>query len=164
MKTVAIIGAGISGITLANLLDKKVKCSIFDKSRGVGGRMATRRAEPFQFNHGAQYFKVENKQFKNFLMPLIKNKIIIPWKSNHIEFQNKAVIKRVKINNIKYYSCNTKMNSIVKYLARNDFFIKLSCKIEKTKKVKNKWYIYDAENTSYGPYDWIFFFLFPLIK
>ena len=64
-------------------------------------------------------------------MPLIKNKIIIPWKSNHIEFQNKAVIKRVKINNIKYYSGNTKMNSIVKYLARNDFFIKLSCKIEK---------------------------------
>ena len=38
MKTVAIIGAGISGITLANLLDKKVKCSIFDKSRGVGGK------------------------------------------------------------------------------------------------------------------------------
>ena len=35
MKTVAIIGAGISGITLANLLDKRVKCSIFDKSRGV---------------------------------------------------------------------------------------------------------------------------------
>ena len=55
--------------------------------------MATRRAEPFQFNHGAQYFKVENKQFKNFLMPLIKNKIIIPWKSDHIEVQNKAVIK-----------------------------------------------------------------------
>ncbi len=157
MKTVAIIGAGISGITLANLLDKKVKCSIFDKSKGVGGRMATRRAEPFQFNHGAQYFKVENKQFKHLLKPLIKNKILQPWKSNHIEVQNKAVIKRVKINNNKYYCGNTKMNSIVKYLARNNFSIKLSCKIQKVKKIKSKWYIYDTENTSYGPYDWIIF-------
>ena len=49
---------------------------MFEKSRGVGGRMATRRAEPYQFNHGAQYFKIENKEFKNFLQPLIQNKII----------------------------------------------------------------------------------------
>ena len=52
MKNVAVIGAGITGITLANLLQKKVNLTIFEKSRGVGGRMSTRRAEPYQFNHG----------------------------------------------------------------------------------------------------------------
>ena len=67
----AVIGAGITGITLANLLQKKVKLTVFEKSRGVGGRMATRRAEPYQFNHGTQYFKIENKEFKDYLQPLI---------------------------------------------------------------------------------------------
>ena len=85
MKNVAVIGAGITGITLANLLQKKVNLTIFEKSRGVGGRMATRRAEPYQFNHGAQYFKIENKEFKNFLQPLIQNKIIKHLEANHID-------------------------------------------------------------------------------
>ena len=40
MKNVAVIGAGITGITLANLLQKKVNLTVYEKSRGVGGRMA----------------------------------------------------------------------------------------------------------------------------
>ena len=99
MKNVAVIGAGITGITLANLLQKKVNLTVFEKSRGVGGRMATRRAEPYQFNHGAQYFKIENKEFKNFMKPLMQNKIIKHMEANHIEILNKEIIKRTKTYN-----------------------------------------------------------------
>ena len=45
MTDCAIIGSGISG-TFAALYFKRFGCSnisIFDKSRGVGGRLATRR-------------------------------------------------------------------------------------------------------------------------
>ena len=155
MKNVAVIGAGITGITLANLLQKKVKLTVFEKSRGVGGRMATRRAEPYQFNHGAQYFKIENEEFKGFLSPLMENKIVKPLEANHVEILNKKVIKRLKTDNKKYYTAKTKMNSIVKYLLNNNFFIKLSCKIEKTIKEQGKWFIIDNERVSYGPYDWL---------
>ena len=127
MKNVAVIGAGITGITLANLLQKKVNLTVFEKSRGVGGRMATRRAEPYQFNHGAQYFKIENKEFKNFMQPLINNKIIKHLEANHIEILNKEVIKRTKTYNKIYYTAESKMNSVVKYLINNNFFIKLLC-------------------------------------
>ena len=96
MQNVAVIGAGITGVTLANLLQKKVNLTVFEKSRGVGGRIASRRAEPYQFNHGAQYFKVENKEFKDFLQPLIQNKIIKHLEANHIEIFNKEIIKRTK--------------------------------------------------------------------
>jgi predicted NAD/FAD-dependent oxidoreductase len=48
------------------------------------------------------------------------------------------------------------MNSVVKYLINNNFFIKLLCKIEKTIKKNDKWFIIDSENLSYGPYDWLF--------
>ena len=156
MKNVAVIGAGITGITLANLLQKKVNLTVFEKSRGVGGRMATRRAEPYQFNHGAQYFKIENKEFKNFLQPLIQNKIIKHLEANHIEILNKEVIKRTKTYNKIYYTPVSKMNSVVKYLINNKFFIKLLCKIDKTIKENDKWFIIDSDNVSYGPYDWLF--------
>ena len=156
MKNVAVIGAGITGITLANLLQKKVNLTVFEKSRGVGGRMATRRAEPYQFNHGAQYFKIENKEFKNFLQPLIQNKIIKHLEANHIDILNKEVIKRTKTYNKIYYTPVSKMNSVVKYLINNNFFIKLLCKIDKTIKENDKWFIIDSDNASYGPYDWLF--------
>ncbi len=156
MKNIAVIGAGITGIALANLLQKKVNLTVFEKSRGVGGRMATRRAEPYQFNHGAQYFKIENKEFKNFMQPLIQNKIIKHLETNHIEILNKEVIKRTKTYNKIYYTPESKMNSVVKYLINNNFFIKLLCKIEKTIKENDKWFIIDSDKASYGPYDWLF--------
>jgi renalase len=61
---VAIIGAGMAGLAAARLLDEAgVACTIFDKSRGVGGRMSTRRVDGLQFDHGAQYFTARNDRF-----------------------------------------------------------------------------------------------------
>ena len=42
LKNIAIIGAGISGLIAARNLIQKHNVTIFDKSRGVGGRMSTR--------------------------------------------------------------------------------------------------------------------------
>ncbi|MFZ9092741.1 MAG: NAD(P)-binding protein [Planctomycetaceae bacterium] len=44
MKSVAIIGAGLSGLTLANRLQNRAEVTVFEKSGGFGGRMATRHA------------------------------------------------------------------------------------------------------------------------
>ena len=64
MKTsIAIIGAGIAGITLARALVPYADITIFEKSRGLGGRMANRRREDFSFDHGAQYFTARSPGF-----------------------------------------------------------------------------------------------------
>jgi hypothetical protein len=53
-RSVAILGAGIAGATAARrLADAGLKVRVFDKGRGVGGRMATRRIGAIQFDHGA---------------------------------------------------------------------------------------------------------------
>ena len=44
---IAIIGSGISGLAAARTLNKIADITIFEKSRGIGGRIATRRAKPF---------------------------------------------------------------------------------------------------------------------
>lgn len=65
MKTsIAIIGAGIAGITLARAISPAADVTIFEKSRGIGGRMANRRREGFAFDHGAQYFTARSPAFK----------------------------------------------------------------------------------------------------
>lgn len=62
---IAIIGAGIAGLAAARKLRAAgLACSLFDKSRGLGGRMATRRTGDWQFDHGAQYFTARGPRFR----------------------------------------------------------------------------------------------------
>ena len=65
---IAIIGAGMAGLACAaRLKEGGVSPVLFDKGRGPGGRMATRRAEidgeTVRFDHGAQYFTVRDSGF-----------------------------------------------------------------------------------------------------
>ena len=61
---IAIIGAGMAGLAAARRLKHHdVDVTIFEKSRGVGGRMATRRVDDLRFDHGAQYFTINDKRF-----------------------------------------------------------------------------------------------------
>lgn len=53
MTKIAVIGAGLSGLSFAHLLQDYAEIILFEKARGVGGRMSTRRAEPYCFDHGA---------------------------------------------------------------------------------------------------------------
>ncbi len=63
-KRVAIVGAGMAGLSAARALrDAGADCTVFEKSRGLGGRMATRRVGELQFDHGAQYFNAKGKGF-----------------------------------------------------------------------------------------------------
>lgn len=58
MKSIAIIGAGCSGLAAALILrDAGNAVTVFERSNGVGGRAATRRRQGFTYDHGAQYIK-----------------------------------------------------------------------------------------------------------
>ncbi|MEM8864761.1 MAG: NAD(P)-binding protein [Planctomycetota bacterium] len=63
---VAVIGAGLSGLTLADRLQSAgVSVSVFDKGRRVAGRMSTRLTrDGLAFDHGAQYFTVRDERFQ----------------------------------------------------------------------------------------------------
>ena len=57
-----IIGAGMTGLWLGHLLNQQNKsCQVIDKSKGVGGRMATRRWNDQKFDHGAQFYKLKSE-------------------------------------------------------------------------------------------------------
>jgi renalase len=66
---IAIIGAGMAGLAAAAALTRGGETvRLFDKGRGPGGRMATRRAKlgdvDVAFDHGAQYFTARSPEFR----------------------------------------------------------------------------------------------------
>lgn len=58
-KDYIIIGAGLSGLNTAKKLvsQNQGDVLILEKSRGLGGRMATRRTLEARFDHGAQFYR-----------------------------------------------------------------------------------------------------------
>ena len=78
-KRIAIIGAGISGLTLAQNLKHHADVVVYEKARGVGGRMSTRHVDPFYFDHGTHTFTARTKAFQAFLKPYRENGTIAEW-------------------------------------------------------------------------------------
>ena len=55
-KKVAIVGAGLSGLNCARLLEKKFDVTIFEKNSKIGGRVMTTHEDGYIFDHGFQVF------------------------------------------------------------------------------------------------------------
>ena len=80
---IALIGVGMAGIACARTLRQAGhRVTLFDKSRGVGGRMATRRSPFGSFDHGAQYFTVRDPRFELALGTVPG--LCRPWSANAV--------------------------------------------------------------------------------
>jgi|GEM_PF-3948416 len=55
-KNIAIIGAGLSGLSVASFLKDHAAITIFEKAWGFGGRMSTRYTDDFQFDASSSEF------------------------------------------------------------------------------------------------------------
>ncbi|MEY2926230.1 MAG: hypothetical protein RL367_707, partial [Pseudomonadota bacterium] len=81
---VGIIGAGIAGLACADVLaEHGHQVALFDKARGAGGRMSTRRVETgsgeVAFDFGAQYFTARDPGFKALVAQWHRAGLVLPW-------------------------------------------------------------------------------------
>jgi len=92
-RTVGIIGAGIAGLVCARTLAANAfDVKVFDKGRGVGGRTATRRAEPdLAFDHGAQYFTARDARFHKVTADWLSRGVVAEWLGCVVRLENGAV-------------------------------------------------------------------------
>jgi renalase len=155
MKKIAIIGAGLSGLTAANCLKKYADITIFEKSRGVSGRMSTRRAEPYFFDHGAQFFKARTDEFKMFIAPMLEKGIIERWDARFVEIENREIIsKRQWGDKCPHYVGVKGMNAIASYLSQG-LQIVLETRVELIRRNPRGWSLEGAHGKQLGDYDWI---------
>jgi len=151
MKTMAIIGGGISGLVAAKQLQEHFEVSVFEKARGVGGRMATRRADELQFDHGAQFFTARSDEFKAFLAPFIKDGIVREWTPKIVTLRkDKKPFKRDWFE--PHYVAVPGMNSLCKALAPA-LNISIQTQIKTAQKTDKGWLLHDQNEHIHGPFD-----------
>jgi renalase len=86
---VAVVGGGLSGLMCARTLgDHGVHSVVFDKARGPGGRMSTRRAAAgWSFDHGAQYFTAEDAGLQRCLASWRGDGIVDVWRGRLVRLE-----------------------------------------------------------------------------
>ena len=151
---VAVIGAGMSGLMCARtLLDHDVDTTVFEKSRGVGGRMATRRtAEGPRFDHGAQYFTVRDERFERCVLSWMQDGIAAPWEgrictltNGRIEWKRKTTPRFVGVPG---------MNAVCRHLAA-DVNVHLRTQVRPPDFDQGIWRLCDELESPLGDFDYV---------
>lgn len=151
--SVAIIGAGLAGHSLAKMLENSFHISLYDKSRGVGGRMSTRYSNQYEFDHGAPFFTCRSKPFKQFLTPFLETGEVRQWTPRVMTLNHqKKPYRRDWFE--PHYTAVPRMNALCKSLVPHEK-IKLDTQITEIKKEASSWFLLDQNQDLHGPYDWV---------
>ncbi|MFN3192518.1 MAG: FAD-dependent oxidoreductase [Aureliella sp.] len=151
---VAIIGAGLAGSFAARTLkDQGLPVTIFEKSRGAGGRMATRRSEVGDFDHGAQYFTARSPQFRRYVGAWMEQGLVAQWETNVVAFDEPGVM--INVNNrgsSERFVAVPKMNELGKHLS-HDIEVLTETEVERITPARQLVEAFDHDGQSLGQFD-----------
>ena len=115
-----VIGGGISGLIAAQVLQRhRIKVTVLDKGRGIGGRLATRRVNVPEygqgiFDYGAQHFQVTDIKFQKLLDDWMQVGLVEKWTDGFCDAEG-----NFQKSDQAFYRGITSNRSIAKYLARD---------------------------------------------
>lgn len=166
---VAIIGAGLSGLACAQSLQQAgCTVSVFEKSRGVGGRMSTRRvsdepdgtpADDWQCDHGAQYFTARDPQFVEQTNQWLAAGVISMWSPTLHSFGIKACRQSQQSAGVTRFVGVPGMTAPVQHMA-NHLCVRLQSRVMAVSKQGTHWWLtLEHESTQAGPFDQLVFAL-----
>lgn len=150
--SIAVIGAGLSGLVAASSLREIADITVFEKARGVGGRMSTRRKEPYHFDHGAQYFTARDKHFQGFLKPFIADGIVQEWQPKVVTLGGDKPYKRDWFE--PHYVCVPGMNALCKALAEG-LDVRVQTEICALNRADSGWMLADKNEGLHGVFDYV---------
>lgn len=119
-----VVGAGWSGLTAARLMaDAGRRVVVLEKSRGPGGRSATRRADGARFDHGAQYFTARSAAFGRQLQQWRDAGLVHPWRPRLAVIGDKS--SHHDPEEVSRFVAVPAMNAVCRHLASD-----LDCRFE----------------------------------
>jgi renalase len=154
VSTVAIVGAGMAGLSCATRLQALgFHVQVFEKSCGPSGRMSTRHVDGWSVDHGAQYFTAREPIFSEELSSWINAGVVAAWNPRLKIFENNQWQDSPSKEN--RFVGTPAMNSVGKYLAKN-LSIQFNQTINKITHQSGKWLLHslEAENLE-QQFDWL---------
>jgi len=120
---IGIIGAGLSGLIAGRELSRAGHdVTVLEKSRGFGGRLATRYESDnpsVKFDHGIASFEATTPEFKKFVAELMEQDLVMRWGDNRwICNEDQTLMKDPAANPLPQFTAKGGMNRIGRYLSR----------------------------------------------
>lgn len=138
----AVIGAGMSGLACARLLsDAGAAVTLLEKSRGLGGRLATRRTDSGSFDHGAQYFTVRDQALRTLVQSLEHSGDVSTWAPRSPNRQQEP-----------WYVGIPAMSAMAKAIGR-DLNVMLQTRVTRLVREGSKWSLESEEGPVQGAFD-----------
>lgn len=152
-QRIAVIGAGISGLACAaRLKSSGHHLTLFDKSRGAGGRLCTRRTDAGRFDHGAQYFTATHPTFRQEVLRWSELGWVKIWHGQFGYWQHGKVTTDHEPK--ERWVGAPRMSALGRSLAK-DLTIHLAHKVIDIDRANGKWVVTCENGFQEGDFDWI---------
>ncbi|MGZ0715079.1 NAD(P)/FAD-dependent oxidoreductase [Pseudomonas palleroniana] len=147
---IAIIGTGIAGLSAARALqDAGHAVQLFDKSRGSGGRMSSKRSDAGSLDMGAQYFTARDRRFVNEVQRWQSNGWAEQWKPQLYNFKSGQLSPSP--DEQSRWVGTPRMSAITRALL-DDLPVEFGCRITEVFQGERHWNLLDADGGNHGPF------------
>ena len=149
-----IVGAGLAAAGMADALsDRSVSVTVLEKSRGVGGRAATRRRDGCRYDHGANYIKDSDERTRELLQSLRADGLVdidAPvW-----PFDAEGTISESQRPESHKWTWEAGITQLAKRLFdRTDADIRKETRVDTLEEGQSGWTISDTDGATHGPFD-----------
>jgi len=151
---IAVIGAGIAGVSLAKSLGAlpDYQVELFDKGRGLGGRMSVRHTGAYSFDHGAQFFTARTTGFQAFLQTYQSAGLVEAWWPDIVTLaEAESAGKRAWLE--PHYVALPNMSGLCKAIAE-DLDVTLNTEVDSIEQSDGRWWL-KAAGECLGAFDWV---------
>ncbi|MFB9145186.1 NAD(P)/FAD-dependent oxidoreductase [Halomonas alkalicola] len=146
----AIIGAGIAGLACARALDAAgLPVTLFDKARGAGGRMSSRRLPEAVLDLGAQFFSVRDPAFRRAVAAWRKAGCIAPWPTSLWSAQEGRWARHE--DDLERLCGAPRMSAVTRHLAEG-LTLQAATRIERLEGSAGAWQLVDEHGAHHGPF------------
>lgn len=147
---IAIIGAGIAGLSAAQALKKAGHCvHLFDKGHGSGGRMASKRSDVGALDLGAQYFTARDRRFVDEVQQWASAGWAKPWSPQLFQYRN-GQLSPSPDEQLRWVGV-PRMSAITRGLL-DGHTVNFGCRITEVFRGQAYWHLQDADGNNHGPY------------
>lgn len=147
---IAIIGTGIAGLSAAQALNTAGHpVHLFDKSRGSGGRMSSKRSDAGSLDLGAQYFTARDRRFMAAVQQWQAQGCAAQWTPS-LYNSHSGQLSPSPDEQVRWVG-TPGMSAITRAML-GDLQVSFSCRITEVFRGEQHWNLQDAEGLSHGPF------------
>ncbi|CCU73201.1 NAD(P)/FAD-dependent oxidoreductase [Thalassolituus oleivorans] len=152
MKRIAIVGAGMAGLSALSALTKQGHVvTLFDKSRGSGGRMASKKVGDASWDMGAQFIRAHDASFMKTLHEWQHQGWVSEWAVTPHVIDAEGI--RLSDDESTRYVGVSRMTALSRQLLAPATEFIPNTRIVSCQRTDSEWLLTDENDQHYGPFD-----------